>query len=713
MSARRRIRDDIGMNLFPFMAVLICTMGALIMLLVVMVQQARVRASAPVMTTTATPDEAVAITKAVAAPEPAAVLKPDPNEALRQQNARQALVNAEIEAMNQQRLAEHEAQRKLAEEQQQQIEDYRWETSLLTQSYEQTVEQLAEQRLALSHLESHTRELSEQATAMQEEANLIATAASDEAADKQDADQDLLELREKIETAKTEIDDLRDKLANQPKKYSLIPYEGPNGTSRPPMYIECLVNQVVLRPENVVLLGEDFRAPIDADNPLAAALRAKREYLLNEGILAPGTEPYPLLVVRPGAATTYAAARSAMKSWESEFGYELVESSVELDYQDADPRLSQLLEDVVLEVRDRRRMMQAALQARKPVRQELLRPSAQGGFETVRSGIGSRSRSTTSGFGADGSGFGGFGRGGQEGSGRFGNGNTSSAATGNTNFAAGNSGNYGQGSRYGDSGRYGEATNRFDGGMTSNTSSERSQNGSSNPAGRYSSISDPVGQMGQTGQNRGQGSSDFDGRGRFGQGRADGDAAGSNDRMTANGMTGSEAGKGGGGGSSTTATGSGGKGATGAGGSSSGGGNPSGSASGSPSSGMTASNDFNTMQSLASRRGSNWALPDSRSSAVGIKRPINVICNPNAILLVPEKGTRQELQIFRHDGSVQAVVDPFVDAVRSRLDSWGIAGQGIYWRPVLQIQVQQRADGNYRQLFKLLENSGIEVTREP
>ena len=128
---------------------------------------------------------------------------------------------------------------------------------------------------------------------------------------------------------------------------------------------------------------------------------------------------------------------------------------------------------------------------------------------------------------------------------------------------------------------------------------------------------------------------------------------------------------------------------------------------------MTASNDFNTMQSLASRRGSNWALPDSRSSAVGIKRPINVICNPNAILLVPEKGTRQELQIFRHDGSVQAVVDPFVDAVRSRLESWGIAGQGIYWRPVLQIQVQQRADGNYRQLFKLLENSGIEVTREP
>ena len=44
---RRRSRDDAAMNLFPFMAVLICTVGALIMLLVMMVQQARVKAIAP------------------------------------------------------------------------------------------------------------------------------------------------------------------------------------------------------------------------------------------------------------------------------------------------------------------------------------------------------------------------------------------------------------------------------------------------------------------------------------------------------------------------------------------------------------------------------------------------------------------------------------------------------------------------------------------
>ena len=35
--SRRTSRNDAGMDLFPFMAVLICTVGALIMLLVVMV----------------------------------------------------------------------------------------------------------------------------------------------------------------------------------------------------------------------------------------------------------------------------------------------------------------------------------------------------------------------------------------------------------------------------------------------------------------------------------------------------------------------------------------------------------------------------------------------------------------------------------------------------------------------------------------------------
>src|SRR5436305_12695649 len=43
--SRKASRQQVGVALFPFLAVLICTMGALIVLLVLLVQQSRVDAS--------------------------------------------------------------------------------------------------------------------------------------------------------------------------------------------------------------------------------------------------------------------------------------------------------------------------------------------------------------------------------------------------------------------------------------------------------------------------------------------------------------------------------------------------------------------------------------------------------------------------------------------------------------------------------------------
>ena len=45
MRRRRSVRRDDGITLFPFLAVLICTMGSLIVLLVVIVQQAKASAA--------------------------------------------------------------------------------------------------------------------------------------------------------------------------------------------------------------------------------------------------------------------------------------------------------------------------------------------------------------------------------------------------------------------------------------------------------------------------------------------------------------------------------------------------------------------------------------------------------------------------------------------------------------------------------------------
>ena len=107
MRRRSTRKQETRVALFPFLAVLVCTMGALIVLLVLVVQQARVQA--------------------VEVVSPASV--EDPAEAAAQQ---------------------------------QQREDLLWRSSILENQREEKTTELAGSRLALSHLEDHVMQMEEQ-----------------------------------------------------------------------------------------------------------------------------------------------------------------------------------------------------------------------------------------------------------------------------------------------------------------------------------------------------------------------------------------------------------------------------------------------------------------------------------------------------------------------------------------------------------------------
>ena len=81
-----------------------------------------------------------------------------------------------------------------------------------------------------------------------------------------------------------------------------------------------------------------------------------------------------------------------------------------------------------------------------------------------------------------------------------------------------------------------------------------------------------------------------------------------------------------------------------------------------------------------------------------------VTCGRNQITLVKERGTTERSRVFAHQGSVRPVVDEFVKSVRDRMQAWGIAGKGAYWKPVLQIEVREGAEPSYRELVALLED---------
>lgn len=351
----RRANSPLGISLFPFLAVLLCTMGSLIVLLICLVQRAGSDA----------PEAAV---------EEASVVK---NEGL----SAEELARLESAA-----------------------DDAEFVARQLKQKKDEFSQALARMREEMGIAERLLREKQDEAKFLQAQAEAIrAGGATEEALD---AAQERIE-QVKEEIAKLEKEQKRKEVEqkNKPKRMSIIPHRGKNGTMQQPIYVECRADKVVILPEGIEFSDDDFIAAKSAGNPLDASLRAVREYFAVKTKESGSNAPYPLFIVRPGGDIAFLKARAAIVSWEDEFGYELVDDTVVLEYPPADPKLAELL-------------TRASNDARK--RQEALARALPGRFRSGNSGSGSGSptASQSNGGGAAGAGLGGAGS--KNGSNRFG-----------------------------------------------------------------------------------------------------------------------------------------------------------------------------------------------------------------------------------------------------------------------------------------------------
>ena len=314
---RSRQQATVSVSLFPFLAVLICTMGALILLLVVIARQSRLQAARTAEARTAGRDDDL------------------------------------------------KKERELIQ----------WRIEQLRNSLQQTQSQLAEARLGLGHLEDHSRRLSDQfaqlRAAMKDLARLGGT--SDGRRSKLAAEH--RRLQAEIAESQRRLAEARRNAAERSGSYAVVPYSGPHETHRRPIYVECRADEIVLQPEGIILTADDFSGPLGPGNPLAAGLRAAREHLLAHGGLDPeqSGEPYPLLLVRPDGIAAYYAARAGMSCWASDFGYELIGKDWKLDFQAADSQLAEVIRSAVDTARIRQRQLAAAApshygQRHKPIR---------------------------------------------------------------------------------------------------------------------------------------------------------------------------------------------------------------------------------------------------------------------------------------------------------------------------------------------------------
>src|SRR5579872_6832944 len=343
---RRRLTQP-AMSLFPFLDTLVCTMGALILMLLAMTPKIKERAQAR-------------LHAQLAALAPAQQDEPDPElepEPVPQPEpvAPPAVVAA---APDRAQLAlDRAAERKKRREAWiQTAADAREKLAVKQADYRK-------QRLLLKETDQRLKHVQDR---------LLKTRLKSEAVG--EADQSLADLAARLEEqqeqvsqeiAKTRknIDALNRRQAAAKNEYSLVPYDGTSGTVRRPIYIECSGKGFRFLPEDETVSPTDLEGFPDSYNPLLTGTQNLMRFWTRRRRNSPESEPEPyvLLLVRPSGCFTYYLARKYLSSLSVNFGYELIEEDWKLSVPDADPVAKALLKET----------LDTTVQARRPSKHAL------------------------------------------------------------------------------------------------------------------------------------------------------------------------------------------------------------------------------------------------------------------------------------------------------------------------------------------------------
>lgn len=288
-------------NLFPFLAVLLCMMGALVFLLIALSSRVGVD-----------PSEVVIATAPIVSLEPVEPIEPEiirptlrlPDPVIHDAEVIGAtLTQDDVDGPLLKRIAELE--RLLAERKSVRIER------------EAMADSAAEESARLS---AELAALKTQLSRLAEQRRLAAKKLSDSETLVDQAVAKLAKLN----------DDLAEK-AQQPRarqtKFRLLPYDRTTGTQRHPIVVECVEDGYRFAIEGLDIPAKSFRGQTIESNPLIDGVNALAAFYSRRG-----ERPYVLLVVRPEGIESFQIARGILQRNRRDWGYELIPENVDLDW---------------------------------------------------------------------------------------------------------------------------------------------------------------------------------------------------------------------------------------------------------------------------------------------------------------------------------------------------------------------------------------------
>jgi hypothetical protein len=286
-------RHTLQVNTFPFLAVLLCAMGSLILLMLVIDRRARV----------------VACAKALRAAE--AALADDRNRQSEWEERRRML-HRQLADENEAMAGKIRGVRGQIEGTIHALEIERQTSQSLRDEIEAVKQGLVQQSTILSAHKADTARARDKDQASQSE---------------------LARLTDELMKMERTLSDVKEFRKRRQQAYSLVPYQGKKGDNRRPVYIECTATGIVFHPGAVPFRGSRFnRTDVRAE----IERRAGRDAISLSSATEPAvTNAYLLVLIRPEGITTYYRTLAMVQGVNIDFGYEFVDRDWVLDFGDA------------------------------------------------------------------------------------------------------------------------------------------------------------------------------------------------------------------------------------------------------------------------------------------------------------------------------------------------------------------------------------------
>ncbi|MCA9078905.1 MAG: hypothetical protein KDA58_00040 [Planctomycetaceae bacterium] len=405
----KRRRSELSFTLFPFLAVLMCTMGALVLLLLVTTRQMRERAveqQQQQARAVAGAESYVPIVVPHVAGLPAAD-EPIPLEGVSPPEL--SPIEAAVETASPLPVtADHPLLPELvddppatgpsaAELARQAYERQRSqraaELTQLREEWEQQVRELMRQRDRSARDLARSKELvgteQQRVEQLRRDQQMIATKLQQLVKERQGQQQlqsALLQEQQRAEQALEQIKSLEKHAQSrtlEPKtRLSVMSHGGQSGTQRRAIMIECRANEIRFASEGVSLTSQQLSGFTPDYNPLQLGAEVLRRYWAQrDSDRGDEADPYVLLVVRPDGTEAFYVAQMLLAKVKVEGGYELVLQDEQIVWPEADPEAAAICRQAVEQMlAERERIVAKVRNGRLPVHGELDFVGPDGGF---------------------------------------------------------------------------------------------------------------------------------------------------------------------------------------------------------------------------------------------------------------------------------------------------------------------------------------------